>query len=71
MKVKIEKVIIGNYGYDSIITNINNKRIDIIFEKKDNISQYAGKDVDLVNENGIYKIKPITNSTNKKSDKLD
>lgn len=71
MKVKIEKVIIGNYGYDSIITNINNKRIEIIFEKKDNISQYDGKDVDLVNENGIYKIKPITNSTNKKNDKLD
>lgn len=68
MKVKIEKVNIGLYEYDSVVVKIENKKTEIAFRKEDKISQYEGKEVDLVNEKGVYKIKPITTSTVKKND---
>lgn len=67
MKVKVEKVNVGIYDYDSIVVNIDNKKTEVVFLKKDNVSQYNGKEIDLVNENGIYKIKPLS-VTVKKSD---
>lgn len=66
MKTKIEKVNIGIYDYDSIVVNIENKKTEIVFSKKDNVSQYEGKEIELVTEKGIYKIKPITVSTKEK-----
>lgn len=66
MKVKIEKVNIGLYEYDSIIAKIDNKKTEIVFSKKDSVSQYEGKEVELVNEKGVYEIKPITASTKEK-----
>lgn len=66
MKVKVEKVNIGIYDYDSIVVNIENKKTEIVFSKKDSVSQYERKEVELVNEKGVYEIKPITASTKEK-----
>lgn len=66
MKVKVEKVNVGIYDYDSIVVNIENKKTEIVFSKKDSVSQYEGKEVELVNEKGVYEIKPITASTKEK-----
>ena len=66
MKVKGEKVNVGIYDYDSIVINIENKKTEIVFSKKDSVSQYEGKEVELVNEKGVYEIKPITASTKEK-----
>lgn len=65
MKAKVEKVNVGTYDYDSIVVNIENKKTEIVFSKKDNISQYEGKEVELVKENNIYSIKSVSNSTSK------
>lgn len=59
MKVKVEKVIIGMYDYDSVIVTINNKKTEIVFNKNDNVKQYEEKTVELVNTDGKYAIKPI------------
>lgn len=64
MKTKIKDVIIGAYEYDSIVVDIDGKTTEIVFDKKENVSQYKGKDVDLVCEKGVYKIKPF--AANKK-----
>jgi hypothetical protein len=66
MKTKIEKVNIGLYEYDSIVVKIDNEKTEIVFRKEDNVSQYEGKEIDLVCEKGIYKIKPV--SVGKKND---
>lgn len=66
MKVKVEKVNIGLYEYDSIFVKIDGELTEIVFRKKDNVSQYEGKEIDLVCEKGIYKIKSFI--TNKKND---
>lgn len=68
MKVKIEKVNIGLYEYDSIVVKIDNTRTEIVFRKEDKISQYEGKEVNLVKENDAYKIKPTTSTSVKKND---
>lgn len=59
MKTKIEKVNIGIYDYDSIVTTINGKKTEIVFNKNDNVKQYEEKTVELVNTDGKYTIKPI------------
>lgn len=66
MKVKVKDVIIGAYEYDSIVVDIDGKTTEIVFDKKENLSQYMGKDVDLVYEKGVFKIKPFI--ANKKND---
>jgi hypothetical protein len=58
MKVKVEKVAVGTYEYDSIFVKIDGKDTEIVFKKEDNVLQYEGKEIDLVNEKGVYKIKP-------------
>lgn len=68
MKVKVEKANVGIYDYDSIVVNIENKKTEIVFKKEDKVSQYEGKEVELVNEKGVYQIKPITVSTKKNND---
>ena len=65
MKVKIEKVNIGLYEYDSIVVNIENKKTEIVFKKDDKVFQYEGKEIELVKEKGVYKIKPIIASITK------
>lgn len=57
MKVKVESVNIGLFDYDSIVVKINDNLTEIIFDKKDDIKKYYGKTVELINNNGIYKIK--------------
>lgn len=59
MKVKVEKVIVGIYEYDSIFVKIDNKLTEIVFRKEDKVSQYEGKEIELVNDKGVYKIKPV------------
>ena len=66
MKVKVKKVVVGVYDYDSILVKIDNKDVEIVFRKEDEVSQYEGKDIELVNDNGVFKIKPIIAS--KKND---
>lgn len=68
MKVKVEKANVGIYDYDSIVVNIENKKTEIIFSKKDNVSQYEGKEIELVTENNLYKIKSVITSAKKKND---
>ena len=58
MKVKVEKVVVGIYEYDSIFVKIDNKLTEIVFRKEDKVSQYEGKEVELIDANGIYKVKP-------------
>ena len=66
MKVKVEKVIVGIYDYDSIFVKIDGKLTEIVFRKEVKVSQYEGKEVELVNDKGVYKIKPF--DANKKND---
>ena len=68
MKVKVEKANVGIYDYDSIVVNIENKKTEIVFSKKDNVSQYEGKEIELVAENNLYKIKSVITSSKKKND---
>ena len=68
MKVKVEKANVGIYDYDSIVVNIENKKTEIVFSKKDNVSQYEGKEIELVTENNLYKIKTVITSAKKKND---
>ena len=64
MKVKVEKVVVGVYEYDSIFVKIDNKFTEIVFKKEDKVSQYEGKEIELVNDKGIYKIKPVSAKKN-------
>ena len=66
MKVKVEKIVVGVYEYDSIFVKIDNKETEIVFRKEDKVSQYEGKEIELVNDKGVYKIKPVVVS--KKND---
>ena len=66
MKVKVEKVINGIYEYDSIIVKIDGKETEIVFKKEDKVSQHEGKEVELVDNNGVFKIKSVVETRNKK-----
>lgn len=66
MKVKVEKVVVGVYDYDSIFVKIDGKETEIVFNKSEKVSQYEGKEIELVSDKGVYKIKPIVAS--KKND---
>ena len=59
MKVKVENVVVGIYDYDSILVKIDNKDVEVVFRKEDEVSQYEGKEIELVNDGGAYKIKPV------------
>ena len=59
MKIKVDNVVIGVYGYDSIIANIDGNKTEIVFNKDANVEQYKGKEIELVNEKGVFKIKPL------------
>lgn len=67
MKVKVEKVIIGIYDYDSIIVKLDRGVTEIVFPKSDNVKQYENKTVELINTNGNYVIKSSTVTGNKKN----
>ena len=66
MKAKVEKVVVGVYEYDSIFVKIDGEDKEIVFNKSEKVSQYEGKEIELVNDKGIYKIKPVVAS--KKND---
>lgn len=57
MKVKVKKVVVGKYDYDSILVNIDNEDVEIVFNKEDKVSRYEGKEIELINDKGAYKIK--------------
>lgn len=59
MKVKVEKVVVGVYEYDSIFVKIDGEDKEIVFKKEDKVSQYEGKEIEMVNDKGIYRIKPV------------
>ena len=58
LRAKIKDVQIGRYGCDTAFCEIGKETIQICFNKCKNIAQYAGKDIFLVEENGIYELKP-------------
>jgi hypothetical protein len=60
-KVEILSVNIGRYDVDSISVILDDKLTEICFDKTVNVSQYKGKEVYLIKENGVYKIEPIEN----------
>jgi hypothetical protein len=60
-KVEVLDINIGKYDVDSIIVILNGKLTEICFDKTVNVSQYKGKEVYLIKENGVYKIEPIEN----------
>jgi hypothetical protein len=64
MKVKVAKVTVGIYDYDSILVKIDGKDTEIAFKKEDKVSQYEGKEVELTNDKGVYKIKPASSKKN-------
>lgn len=68
VKVKIDEVVVGDYNYDSIIVKLNNKTTEIVFNKEDNVNQYKGKNVELIETEGIYEIRSLeaTSTTLKK-----
>lgn len=59
MKTKVLNVISGEFTVDSIIVELDNKTVEICFEKADNVTQYNGKEIELIEKNGIYTIKEI------------
>jgi hypothetical protein len=59
MKTKIKNVIVGAYEYDSIVVDIDGKTTEIAFDKSDEVSKYNEKEIELVCDKGIYKIKPL------------
>jgi len=67
MKVKVEKVTVGNYEYDSILVTLEGKKTEIVFRKDVNLAQYEGKEIELTKDKGVYQIKFAT-STVKKND---
>lgn len=66
MKIKVEKVTIGNFGYDSITVKIDGKETEICFDKKDNVSKYYGKMIELVSNKGVYSIKEVKETVQNK-----
>ena len=60
MKVKVEKVTIGIYDCDSIHVKLDGKDTEIAFKKEAKVSQYEGKEIDLTNDKGVFKIKPVS-----------
>lgn len=65
MKVKVEKVTVGNYEYDSIFVTLEGKKTEIVFKKNVNLAQYEGKEIELTNEKGVYQIKLVTSAAKK------
>lgn len=66
MKVKIESVNTGSFDYDSVLVTIDKNKTEIVFDKKDDVKKYEGKFIDLVEENGVYKINELKPSEAKK-----
>lgn len=56
IEAKITSVNIGKFDVDSISIDVNGNRTEICFDKKQNISQFIGKDVVVKTENGVYTI---------------
>ena len=65
MKVKVESVTVGKFGYDSIQITVDKNKTSIAFDKKDNIVKYDGKYVDIEQTDGTYTIKESVNAEKK------
>lgn len=55
MKLKVDSVIEGKYGYDSLLAVVDKESISIAFDKKENIKQYVGKQIELDEKFNIVK----------------
>lgn len=66
VKVKKENIVIGKYDVDSIIIIDDNQKIQICFDKKDNISQYIDKEINILFKDNKYFIQEIANKKPKK-----
>jgi hypothetical protein len=64
-KVKVLSTNIGIYDCDSVTVMLENNKTEICFDKKDNITQYDGKEVYLSKKDGIYVISPVEAQTKK------
>lgn len=55
MKLKVDSVIEGKYGYDSLLAVVDQESISIAFDKKENVKQYVGKQIELDEKFNIIK----------------
>jgi hypothetical protein len=58
-KVKVLSTNVGIYDCDSITVMLDKCKTEICFDKKDNVTQYDGKEVFLSKKDGIYVISPV------------
>jgi hypothetical protein len=56
VKAKVTEVNIGKYDVDSITVILNKVKTEICFKKSDDVSKYLGKEIYLVENNGVYTI---------------
>ena len=70
IKLTNGNVILGNAytDYDCLSIELSGKPLQIGFDKKDNIAQYIGSEVIVVEDGGLYSIKRV-HETAKTSDK--
>lgn len=56
IKTKVISSDIGNFEVDSITVNLDNNITSICFDKNENITQYDGHNIYLINNDGIYTV---------------
>lgn len=68
IKTKVISSEVGKFEVDSIAVKVDGAIISICFEKDCNITQYDGKDIYLINNDGVYTVEPYVDqvSTTKK-----
>lgn len=59
-KIKVIATTIGRYDCDSITVELDGVKIEICFDKNDEVSKYEGKEIYLSNDKGVYTITPVT-----------
>lgn len=65
IKTKVQEINIGKYDVDSIVVNVDNQIIEICFNKNENIAGYLGKEIVLIEKQGLYSIEKKNESFNK------
>lgn len=56
IKAKVISSEIGKFDVDSITIKLEDKITSICFDKSKNIAQFDGRDIYLINNNGVYNI---------------
>jgi hypothetical protein len=60
IKTKVVSSEIGKFDVDSIAIDIDGEITSICFDKSDNVTKYDGKDIYIINDNGVFSIEPYT-----------